>query len=35
MKFTICIDSVDFTIIANIVPNIEGYKLVLGLHILK
>ena len=35
MKFQIRINSTDFTIIANIVPNIGRYKLVLGLDTLQ
>ena len=35
IKFQIRINSTDFTIIANIVPNIGGYKLVLGLDTLQ
>jgi hypothetical protein len=35
MKFRIRINSTDFTIIAYIVPNIGGYKLVLGLDTLQ
>jgi hypothetical protein len=34
MKFQIRINSTDFTIIAHIVPNIGGYKVVLGLNTL-
>jgi hypothetical protein len=34
MKFQIRINSTDFTIIANVVPSIGGYKLVLGLDTL-
>jgi hypothetical protein len=29
------IDSTDFMILANLVPNIGGYKLILGLDVLK
>jgi hypothetical protein len=35
MKFQIRINSTNFTIVANIVPNIGGYKLVLGLDTLQ
>ena len=35
MEFQLRINSTNFTIIANIVPNIGGYKLVLGLDTLQ